>query len=68
MVSPEFADHNIYKYGGAWGYITDPSGMLQLGARFYWPEIGRFISQDPIGDGMNWYVYVGNGPVVGVDP
>jgi len=25
--------------GGAWGYITDPSGMLQLGARFYWPEV-----------------------------
>lgn len=26
---------NPYRYGGAWGYITDPSGMLQLGARFY---------------------------------
>jgi len=25
--------------------------MLQLGARYYWPEIGRFISQDPIGEG-----------------
>jgi RHS repeat-associated protein len=52
--------------------------MLQLGARFYWPEIGRFISsclrqirrggQDPIGDGMNWYAYVGNNPVVSTDP
>ena len=45
--------------GGAWGYITDPSGLQQLGARFYWPEIGRFIQQDPIGDGVNWYAYVG---------
>ena len=26
---------NPYRFGGAWGYITDPSGLLQLGARFY---------------------------------
>ncbi len=57
-----------YQYGGAWGYLNDPSGLQQLGARFYWPEIGRFISQDPIGDGVNWYAYVGNNPVVRVDP
>ena len=42
--------------------------MLQLGARYYWPEIGRFISQDPIGEGSNWYAYVGNNPVVRIDP
>ena len=48
--------------------MTDPSGMQQLGARFYWPELGRFIQQDPIGDGMNWYAYAGNNPVVWVDP
>jgi RHS repeat-associated protein len=33
------------------------SHVQQLGARFYWPELGRFITQDPIGDGMNWYGY-----------
>ncbi len=38
------------------------------GARFYWPELNRFIQQDPIGDGVNWYAYVGNNPVVWVDP
>ena len=48
--------------------MTDPSGLLQLGHRFYWPEIGRFIQQDPIGDGMNWYAYVANQPTVGIDP
>jgi len=52
----------------AWGYITDPSGMLQLGARFYWPEVGRFVSQDPIGTGSNWYAYVEDNPVRLVDP
>ena len=59
---------NPYRFVGASGYITDPSGLLQLGARFYWPEIGRFIQQDPIGDGMNWYAYAGNNPVVWADP
>ena len=54
--------------GGAWGYLTDPSGMLQLGARFYWPEVGRFVSHDPIREGMNWYAYVGDNPVVWTDP
>ena len=61
---------NPYRFGGAWGYVTDTPGssLLQLGARFYWPELGRFVEQDPIGDGMNWYAYVGNNPVTGVDP
>jgi len=48
--------------------MTDPSGLLQLGHRFYWPEIGRFVQQDPIADGVNWYAYVGNNPVVWIDP
>jgi RHS repeat-associated protein len=59
---------NPYRYVGASGYITDPSGLQQLGARFYWPELGRFLQQDPIGDGMNWYAYAGNNPVVWIDP
>jgi RHS repeat-associated protein len=65
---------NPYRFGSAWGYITDTassaqgSGLIQMGARFYWPEIGRFIQQDPIGDGMNWYAYAVNNPVVWVDP
>ncbi len=62
------AYHNPYHFGGAWGYITDPSGLLQLGARYYWPELGRFIQQDPAGDGVNWYAYAEDNPVRGVDP
>ncbi len=55
---------NPYRYGGAWGYITDPSGLLQLGARFYWPEVGRFVQQDPIRDDMSLYAYADDNPVV----
>jgi RHS repeat-associated protein len=61
---------NPYRFGAAWGYMTDTpgSGLLQLGARFYWPEVGRFVQQDPAGDGMNWYPYVESNPLVLVDP
>jgi RHS repeat-associated protein len=59
---------NPYRYGAAWGYITDPSGFLQLGARYYWPEVGRFVSQDPIGYARNWYAYAPGNPVIWFDP
>jgi RHS repeat-associated protein len=59
---------NPYRYGAAWGYITDPSGLLQLGARYYWPEVGRFVSQDPARAGIDWYTYVRNRPLREADP
>lgn len=31
------------------------------------PEIGRFISEDPAKDGLNWFVYCRNNPVNLVD-
>jgi RHS repeat-associated protein len=39
-------------------------------ARFYDPEIGRSISEDPIGlgGGVNFYAYVENNPVKHIDP
>jgi RHS repeat-associated protein len=43
-------------------------GGLPLGQTYHWPEIGRFIQQDPIGDGGNWYAYVENNPLTGIDP
>jgi RHS repeat-associated protein len=50
-------------------YQTDSdSGLLLLGHRYYDPYTGRFISQDPIADGNNWYAYVENNPLTGIDP
>jgi len=68
QISSTGSTTNPYKYDAAWGYITDPSGFQQLGARFYWPEVGRFVQQDPVGEGKNWYAYAGNGPVRFIDP
>jgi hypothetical protein len=45
-------------------FITDSD------ARWYDPEMGRFLSEDPVGfaGGVNFYVYVGNNPVNYRDP
>jgi len=57
-----------YRWGAAWGYLRDPSELVQLGARWYWPELGRFIQQDLARDGVNWYAYVDDNPLTGIDP
>jgi RHS repeat-associated protein len=59
-----------FKYVGQFGVITEPNGFYYMRARYYDPQAGRFISEDPIGfDGgdENLYAYVGNNPVMGVD-
>jgi RHS repeat-associated protein len=67
QVSSSGTTPNPYRFGAAWGYITDPSGMLQLGHRFYWPEVGRFVSRDPTRSASSSYAYASNRPTVGVD-
>ena len=42
--------------------------MIYLRGRYYDPELRRFITEDPAKDGLNWYAYCGNNPVMRVDP
>src|SRR5205814_10178160 len=56
---------------GYTGRERDPdTGQLYYRARFYDPQLGRFISEDPAGlvAGINAYAYVGNDPIQWVDP
>jgi len=58
-----------FRFGGGNGCQTDADiGLVLMGHRYYDTRIGRFISQDPAGDGDNWYAYAGNDPVNGTDP
>ena len=66
----------IYKgaspYGLETGYTGKPydavTGLSDYGFRDYSPAHARFITEDPIRDGENWFAYVGNNPVNWVDP
>ena len=44
------------------------TGLYYFNARWYDPQLGRFTSEDPARDGMNWYVYVRNNPLRFIDP
>jgi RHS repeat-associated protein len=48
--------------------LTKETGLVYFGARWYDPEIGRWLTPDPAEDGENWYAYCGNNPVNGIDP
>ena len=60
------ANPNPVRYSGQ--YYDTESGMTYLRARYYDPYQRRFISEDPAKDGVNWYAYCGNNPVMFVDP
>jgi RHS repeat-associated protein len=53
------------------GVMAEPNGFYYMRARYYDPEVRRFISEDPIGfagGDLNLYAYVGNNPTMMVDP
>ncbi|TXL12852.1 hypothetical protein BMR05_14010, partial [Methylococcaceae bacterium HT4] len=63
---------NDFRYTGE--QTESDSGLIYLRARYYDPEIGRFISRDPfsgymsVPESQNMYAYAHNNPLKFVDP
>ncbi|MGN2272065.1 RHS repeat-associated core domain-containing protein [Priestia megaterium] len=63
-----------FLYNGRDGVMTDNNGLYYMRARYYNPEIKRFINQDVLlgaisnGLGMNRYSYVQGNPTNRIDP
>jgi RHS repeat-associated protein len=54
---------------GSLGHTSDAeTGLIYMRARYMDRAAGRFVSEDPICDGPNWFVYADNDPVGRVDP
>jgi RHS repeat-associated protein len=61
---------SITRYGYTGRERDSLTGLQYNRARFYDPQMGRFISEDPIGlsGGVNQFAYVHNNPQNGTDP
>ena len=63
-----------FLYNGSYGVATDSNGLYYMRARYYNPDIKRFINQDiKVGDigssqSLNRYAYCEGNPVSMVDP
>lgn len=64
----------LFLYNGRYGVETDGSGLYYMRARYYNPEIKRFINQDVIegnitnSPSLNKYAYCQGNPVMLLDP
>jgi len=64
-LNPSASDTNPFRYCAE--YFDVESGQIYLRNRYYQPVTGRFTQLDPIRDGLNWYAYCANNPIVFVD-
>lgn len=59
---------NVLKFGGR--EFDSETNLYYNRARYYDPQLARFLSEDPIGQsgGINQYAYAENNPIGAVDP
>lgn len=59
---------NVLKFGGR--EYDNETHLYYNRARYYDPQLARFLSEDPIGQngGANQYAYAGNNPIGTMDP
>jgi RHS repeat-associated protein len=63
-----YAVVNPFRYSTK--FQDDESGLIDFGRRFYDPDLGRWLSRDPLQEagGLNLYAYVENNPANRLDP
>jgi RHS repeat-associated protein len=66
-VTQSTGESNPFQYAGR---ENDGTGLYFNRRRYYVPEWGRFLSEDPLGleGGLNRYTYAGNDPINWTDP
>ncbi len=63
-----------FLFNGMYGVMTDSNGLYHMRARFYSPEMRRFVNQDvllghiALGQTLNRYAYVTGRPISLIDP
>lgn len=67
VLQSEEADLNRFRYVGKMGVMYEDDALVFMRARFYDPEIGHFLSEDPIWS-TNLYPYANNNPITWIDP
>jgi len=61
--------HNPFGYVGEFGVMDDGNSLNYMRLRYYQPDTGRFVSEDPLMiPGGNRYGYTENNPIMFIDP
>lgn len=48
--------------------LDSNTNLTYINQRYYDSTIGRFLTEDPAKDGLNWYIYCNNNPLKFTDP
>ena len=62
---------DLYHYNGKEEQTVGGAGLLDYGARFYHPDLGRWLTQDPMANlftNIGPYAFCGNSPICYIDP
>ena len=65
-INPDENDTNPFRHNAE--YFDTSSRLYYLRHRFYNPATGRFLNEDPIRWGKNWYCFAMQNPTMFIDP
>ena len=74
LISRTGETDTVFLYDGRDGVVTDANGLLYMRARYYSPELRRFVNADVIAGSisnavtLNRYAYANGNPVSNIDP